>query len=84
MIELKELYLNEDEKPILLMTAQDVARILGIGRSTVHQLVKEGRLGCVQITTRNRRFTMEVVEEFIRWETVHRGCNLDIWAAKGQ
>ncbi len=74
MIELEEHYLNEDEKPILLMTAEDVARILGIGRSTVHQLVKEGRLGCVQITTRNRRFTKEVVEEFIRLETVHRDC----------
>jgi excisionase family DNA binding protein len=68
----KELFRHQDNKPEELMTPWKVAQILGICRSTVHQLVKEGRLACVQVTKRNRRFTKEMVEEFIKSETVRR------------
>ncbi len=76
--QIKQLNRPEDNKLAPLMTAWDVARILGIGRSTVHQLVKEGRLACVQISTRNRRFTKELVEEFIKSETVRRTRSWDV------
>ena len=76
--QLKQLNRPEDNKLAPLMTAWDVARILGIGRSTVHQLVKEGRLACVQVTKRTRRFTREMVEEFIKSETVRRTRSWDV------
>jgi len=70
--QLKGLYQHEDKNRDRLFTAWDVAQILRIGRSTVYQLVKEGRLACVQVTKRNRRFTKEMVEEFVKSETVRR------------
>ncbi len=76
--QLKGIYQHGDQERGLLMTAWEVSRILDIGESTVHQLVKEGRLGCVQITKRNRRFTMELVEEFIKSATVRRDTSEDV------
>ncbi len=57
-----------DEQPInihRLMTAMDVAEILGISAKTVHKLVREGRLGCVQVTAKERRFTEEQIKAYI-------------------
>jgi excisionase family DNA binding protein len=81
--QLKQLNRPEDNKLAPLMTAWDVARFLGIGRSTVHQLVKEGRLACVQVTKRTRRFPREMVEEFIKSETVrgHKSWDVDFLEA---
>jgi excisionase family DNA binding protein len=56
--------------PLFLGTPNTVGG--GIGRSTVYQLVKEGKLACIQVTSRNRRFTKEMVEEFIKSQTVRR------------
>lgn len=39
-----------------LMTAVDVGLILGISTKTVHKLVRERKLSCVQVTARDRRF----------------------------
>ncbi|MBI5251000.1 MAG: helix-turn-helix domain-containing protein [Desulfomonile tiedjei] len=33
---------------------------------TLHKLVREGKLPCAQITSRERRFTPEQVQEYIR------------------
>ncbi len=52
-------------EPRRLLTAQEVAKILGISRKTVHRLVREGKLPCVQVTARERRFTPEQVQEYI-------------------
>lgn len=49
-----------------LLTAVTVASILGISTKTVHRLVREGKLACVQVTTRERRFTYQQVEDYIR------------------
>ena len=38
-----------------LLNASDVAAILGISTKTVHRLVHERNLACVQVTTRDRR-----------------------------
>jgi excisionase family DNA binding protein len=50
--------------PLLRVT--DAASILGISTKTVHKLVREGKLACVQVTRRDRRFTHEQVQEYIR------------------
>jgi excisionase family DNA binding protein len=55
----------------LLMNAEDVAKILGIAKKTVHKLVREGKLGCVQVTEKDRRFTPEQVQEYIDSQTVN-------------
>jgi excisionase family DNA binding protein len=53
-----------------LMDAQDVALILKIAPKTVHKLVREGKLGCVQVTEKDRRFTREQVQAYIDSRTV--------------
>jgi excisionase family DNA binding protein len=49
-----------------LHTVKDVAAALGISPKTVHKLVREKKLACVQVTARERRFTPEQVQEYIR------------------
>jgi excisionase family DNA binding protein len=49
-----------------LSRASDVARILGVSTKTVHKLVREKKLACVQVTPRERRFTHEQVQNYIR------------------
>ncbi len=48
-----------------LLSAKDVAEILGISVKTVNKLVREAKLGCVQVTAKERRFTEEHVKGFI-------------------
>jgi excisionase family DNA binding protein len=48
-----------------LLTAEDVAATLGISVKTVHKLVREGKLPCVQVTARERRFTPQQVQQYI-------------------
>lgn len=48
-----------------LLSPKDVAQILGISVKTVNKLVREGKLGCVQVTAKERRFTEEQVRAYI-------------------
>jgi excisionase family DNA binding protein len=48
-----------------LLTAKDVAEILGIAVKTVHKVVREAKLGCVQVTSKERRFTEEQVRRYL-------------------
>ena len=48
-----------------LLSAKDVGEILGISVKTVNKLVRTGKLGCVQVTTKERRFTNEQVAVYI-------------------
>ena len=52
-----------------LLSARDVAEILGISAKTVNKLVREGKLGCVQVTAKERRFTEEQTREYIESRT---------------
>ncbi|MGO9571400.1 MAG: helix-turn-helix domain-containing protein [Desulfomonilaceae bacterium] len=70
--------LNENGLTSLLQTC-DVATLLGIGAKTVHKLVREGKLPCVQVTTRERRFTPEQVQLYI--ESQSTGIRVDKKAA---
>jgi excisionase family DNA binding protein len=55
-----------------LLSANEVGKMLGISARAVNKLASEGKLGCVQLTSRDRRFTKELVEEFVKAVTVHR------------
>ncbi len=48
-----------------LLTPTNVAGILGISVKTVNKLVRDGKLGCVQVTSKERRFTDEQVRVYI-------------------
>jgi hypothetical protein len=39
-----------------LLDSKEVATILKISHKTVHKLAREGKLACVQVTARDRRF----------------------------
>jgi len=49
-----------------LYTAEDLAAIMGLSVKALHKLVREGKLACVQVTARERRFTDEQIREYIR------------------
>jgi hypothetical protein len=51
---------------LLLFDSKEVAAILKVAVKSVHKFVREGKLACVQITARERRFTPEQVQEYIR------------------
>jgi excisionase family DNA binding protein len=55
-----------------LMTAKDVGEILGIAPKTVNKLVREAKLGCVQVTAKERRFTEQQVERFVESRSIER------------
>jgi excisionase family DNA binding protein len=65
---------NEQERIFIqkLLSAKDVAEILGISVKTVNKLVREGKLGCVQVTEKERRFTEQQVEGFVESRTIER------------
>jgi excisionase family DNA binding protein len=65
---------NDQERIFVqkLLSAKDVAEILGISVKTVNKLVREAKLGCVQVTTKERRFTEQQVEGFIESRTIER------------
>jgi excisionase family DNA binding protein len=52
-----------NEYPILV-TASQVAKLLGISRSQVYVLLKSGKLGSVHIG-RSRRITKQQVSDFV-------------------
>ena len=59
----------------LLLEPKEVASILKISLKTMHKLVREGKLSCVQVTARERRFTPEQVQQYIVVESQsHRGA----------
>ncbi len=58
-----------------LHTAKEVAAALDVSVKTVHKLVREGKLPCVQVTTRERRFTPEQVQRYI--ESRSTGIRVD-------
>jgi hypothetical protein len=49
-----------------LLNARQVALIINSSVKTVHRRVREGKLACVQVTARDRRFTHEQVQDYIR------------------
>jgi excisionase family DNA binding protein len=54
-----------------LLDAQEVALILGISVKTIHKLVREGSLPCVQVTARERRFSLEQIQQYIESQSTN-------------
>ncbi len=52
-----------------LMTAKRVAQILGISAKTVNKLVREGKLGYVQVTAKERRFAQQQIQDYVESRT---------------
>jgi excisionase family DNA binding protein len=50
----------------VLLDPREVAAVLKVPVKAVHKLVREGKLPCVQVTARQRRFTHEQIQEYIR------------------
>jgi excisionase family DNA binding protein len=66
-------------EPQVLWRVSNVAKILGISSKSVHKLVREGKLPCVQVTARERRFTPEQVQQYIESQSI--GIRVDKKAA---
>jgi len=58
---------NDQERIFIqkLLSAIEVAEILGISVKTVNKLVREAKLGCVRVTAKERRFTEDQIREYI-------------------
>jgi hypothetical protein len=70
---------NEQECIVIprLLTADDVAEILGITAEEVDHLADEGKLGHVELTHTKKAYTMDLVAEFIEGETYQRSWRWD-------
>ncbi len=62
-----------------LLEPKEVASMLKISLKTLHKLVREGKLSCVQVTARERRFTPEQIQHYI--ESRSTGIRVDKKAA---
>lgn len=74
--------------PSPLLKVKDVATTLGIAPKTVNKLVRERKLGCVQVTETDRRFTLEQVQAYIEAQSTlapidRKGANPISWPKKG-
>jgi len=72
----KEIETGRQDLPKLLYP-RDVAQLLGISVKTIHKLVRDGKLGCVQVTTKDRRFTQEQVQHYIESCTTNAPAKID-------
>ncbi len=72
----KEIETGRQDLPQLLHP-RDVAQVLGISVKTVHKLVRDEKLGCVQVTTKDRRFTQEQVQWYIESCTTNAPAKID-------
>ncbi len=52
-----------------LLSPNEVAEYLGVRLKTVHEYVRRGELGCIEVSPRDRRFTEDQLQEFIKRKT---------------
>lgn len=72
----KEIETVRQDLPTLLYP-RDVAQVLGISVKTIHKLVRDGKLGCVQVTARDRRFSREQVQHYVASCTTNAPAKID-------
>lgn len=48
-----------------LMTTEEVAEFFSVEPRKIHKWVREKKLGCIQLSPKERRFTMNHVDDFI-------------------
>lgn len=59
-----------EASPIDWLTADDVARILGVSKRTVMRLAASGDLGFVQVAPGMRRWLPEHIDAYVKASTV--------------
>jgi len=60
-----------------LMDVAKVAKILGVTPKTIHAYVRDGLLGCVQVSARKRKFSETQLQEFIESRTLAAPKQID-------
>jgi len=50
----------------LLLTTDDVAKLLGVCKKTVQNYIKEGKLKCYKINKKTTRFSKKHIAEFLK------------------
>jgi excisionase family DNA binding protein len=60
-----------------LLTPEMAAKLLCVNLKTVHRLVRERRLPCVQISPKKRRFTLPQLRGFIEQRTIPTHPGID-------
>jgi len=60
-----------------ILTAEQVAEYLGLRKSVIHRYVRLGKLDCVQLSFKERRFTESHVKEFIQRQTTSKPRPID-------
>jgi excisionase family DNA binding protein len=63
---------QKDSYPGGLLTTEQVALRLHVDPRTVHRWVREKRISCVQVSSKQRAFTEEQIQEFVRCRTVQK------------
>jgi len=53
-----------------LLKAEEVAKCLRVAPKTVHNLARKGEIGFVKVNGRDRRFTLEQVDDYIQRTSV--------------
>jgi excisionase family DNA binding protein len=53
-----------------LLTIDEACAFLRLKPRTLHKLVRLGRLGCVQVTQKERRFTREQLDAYVVAQTI--------------
>jgi len=65
-----------------ILNADEAAAYLRIRRKTIHQLVREKKLDCYQVTPRERLFTEEHLQAFLKSKAVSATKRVDKSAPK--
>lgn len=65
----------DDMEPLL--TPEQVADLLGVRVKTLHRFVREGKIACVQVSARDRKFTEEQIKQFVRSRTIEPPKSID-------
>lgn len=60
-----------------ILTTEQVAEYLGLRKSVIHRYVRQGKLDCVQLSFKERRFTESHVKEFIQRQTISKSKPID-------
>jgi excisionase family DNA binding protein len=53
-----------------LLTIGDASAFLKLKPRTLYKLVREGRLGCIQVTAKERRFTRDQLAAYVEAQTI--------------
>jgi excisionase family DNA binding protein len=58
-----------------LLTAQDVAQMLGVSIDTIYDWIADGTLPAVRLTSRTLRFTPAAIDEFVESASTRQASN---------